>query len=109
MKYSFLIVATLALCSCGGVSPEEEGARMLSEARAALQAKDYNAARDTIMSLRKRFPTAIEARKQGILLLDSVELFAAEDSLAKADSAEWERLDVKAKFFRRKLQEDVKR
>ena len=44
-----------------------------------------------------------------ILLLDSVELFAAEDSLAKADSAEWERLDVKAKFFRRKLQEDFKR
>ena len=82
---------------------------MLSEARAALQAKDYNAARDTIMSLRKRFPTAIEARKQGILLLDSVELFAAEDSLAMADSAEWERLDVKAKFFRRKLQEDFKR
>lgn len=82
---------------------------MLSEARAALQAKDYNAARDTIMSLRKRFPTAIEARKQGILLLDSVELFAAEDSLAQADSAEWERLDVKAKFFRRKLQEDFKR
>ena len=82
---------------------------MLSEARAALQAKDYNAARDTIMSLRKRFPTAIEARKQGILLLDSVELFAAEDSLAKADRGEWERLDVKAKFFRRKLQEDFKR
>ena len=109
MKYSFLLVAMFAFCSCGGVSPEEEGARMLSEARTALQAKDYNAARDTIMSLRKRFPTAILARKQGILLLDSVELFAAEDSLAKADSADWERLDVKAKFFRRKLQEDVKR
>lgn len=82
---------------------------MLTEARNALQAKSYNAARDTIMSLRKRFPTAIEARKQAILLLDSVEMLAAEDSLTQADSANWERLDVKAKFFRRKLQEDLKR
>ncbi len=82
---------------------------MLGQARQALTAKQYNAARDTIMSLRKRFPTAIEARKQAILLLDSVEMMAAQDSLQAADSAEWERLDIKMKFFQRKLQEDLKR
>ena len=109
MKHYLPLAALVLMCACGGTSPEEEGGRMLVQARAALQAKDYNAAKDTILSLRKRFPTAIEARKRASLLLDSVEMIAAEDSLAKADSADWERLDVKAKFFRRKLQEDLKR
>lgn len=109
MKHYLSIAALVLMCACGGLSPEEEGARMVNEARTALQNKEYNAARDTIMSLRKRFPTAIEARKQAILLLDSVEMFAAQDSLTRADSADWERLDVKVKFFQRKLQEDLKR
>lgn len=109
MKYYLPFIVLMLVCACGGVSPEQEGARMVQEARTALQQKKYDTARDTIMALRKRYPTAIEARKQAILLLDSVEMFAAEDSLAHADSAEWERLDVKAKFFRRKLQEDLKR
>ncbi len=82
---------------------------MLKEARQALSGKQYNAARDTILSLRKRFPTAIEARKQAILLLDSVEMMAAQDSLQTADSAEWERLDIKMKFFQRKQHEDLKK
>jgi len=76
---------------------EEQGAVMLVQARQAYQSGDYSASRDTILSLRKRFPLAIEARKQAILLLDSVELMDAEgDSL-------------KQEFFRRKLQHDLSR
>ncbi len=108
-RYLFPLVVIAVFVACGGNSPEAEGAQMLKEARQALSVKQYNAARDTILSLRKRFPTAIEARKQAILLLDSVEMMAAADSLQTADSAEWERLDIKMKFFQRKLQEDLKK
>ncbi len=82
---------------------------MLDDARFALRYQHYSEARDTIFSLRKRFPTAIEARRQGILLLDSIELMAARDSLSKAEGPEWERLQVKAQFYERKLQEDQKK
>lgn len=109
MKHLIHLWAIAALCSCAGNTDETNGARMLQEARLALSNKNYDAARDTILSLRKRFPKAIEARKHAILLLDSVEMFAAQDSLQQADSTEWERLDIKAKFFQRKLQEDQKR
>lgn len=102
--------ALMALSTaCGSHSAEADGALMLQQARQALSARQYNAARDTIMSLRRRFPTAIQARRQAILLLDSVEMTAAADSLQYADSTEWERLDIKMKFFERKLQEDQKR
>ena len=64
---------------------------MLDEARRELSQKNFAAARDTIMMLR----------------LDSIELLGAADSLSRANGEEWERLDVKHKFFQRKLQEDL--
>lgn len=100
----------LALTSaCSGPTPEERAAGMLKEARYALSHHLYDEARDTIMSLRANCPTAIEARKQAILLLDSIELHAATDSLKLVSGEEWKRLDVKRQFFERKLQEDLKR
>ena len=70
---------------------------MLNEARAAYAQGNYAAARDTIMSLRERYPRALEARRQAILLLDSVELM---DAQQQQDT-------LKTEFFRRKLQHDV--
>ncbi len=75
-------------------SPEEMGQQMLNQARSAYARGEYAAARDTILSLRKRFPTAIEARRQAIFLMDSVEY-----QLAEGDS-------IKAEFYRRKLEHD---
>lgn len=66
----------------------------------------YDAARDSILSLRRRFPTAIETRSKALLLLDSVEMTAAKDSMGSATGEEWKRLSVKAQFYERKLQED---
>lgn len=111
MKKTMLTIcccAALLAAACAGDNAEEQGARMLRQSREALARKSYSEARDTIMALRRRYPTAIEARRQAILLLDSVEMEAALDSLSRADSADWERLDVKAKFYTRKLQEDQK-
>ncbi len=82
---------------------------MLAQARQHLSQSEYAAAKDTILSLRRQYPTALAARRQAILLLDSIEMMAAADSLQHADSTEWERLDVKRRFFERKLQEDLKR
>ncbi len=87
----------LALVSCGNhqPDPEQQGQQMLTEARACYAQGNYAAARDSIMSLRKNHPTALEARRQAILLLDSVEL-----QLAEGDS-------LKQEFFRRKLLHDI--
>lgn len=101
-----LLLVMLSACAS---NEEHEAQQMLQQARSALRQRLYSEARDSILSLRKKHPTAINARKQGILLLDSIELQAAADSLTKAEGNEWERLDVKRKFYERKLQEDQKR
>lgn len=101
-----LLLVMLSACAS---NEEREAQQMLQQARFALRHRLYSEARDSILSLRKKHPTAINARKQGILLLDSIELQAAADSLTKAEGNEWERLDVKRKFYERKLQEDQKR
>lgn len=101
-----LLLVMLSACAS---NEEREAQQMLQQARSALRHRLYSEARDSILSLRKKHPTAINARKQGILLLDSIELQAATDSLTKAEGNEWERLDVKRKFYERKLQEDQKR
>ena len=101
-----LLLVMLSACAS---NEEREAQQMLQQARSALRHRLYSEARDSILSLRKKHPTAINARKQGILLLDSIELQAAADSLSKAEGNEWERLDVKRKFYERKLQEDQKR
>lgn len=132
-----VIIASLFVTSCTLFESDQQrqerlGAEKLVAARHALVAGNYDEARDSIMSLRKNTPFAFEARKQAILLLDSIELLAARDSLdalppsirqlhittPTADDAiqiakgnlplvdEYERLLVKVQFFERKLLED---
>lgn len=110
MKHQLILVAAgTLLAACTQQTPDERAATMLKEARYALHHHHYDEARDTIFSLRRNCPTAIEARKQAILLLDSIEMMAATDSLRLATGEEWERLDIKRQFFERKLQEDLKK
>lgn len=99
----------LLLTSCTAETPEERGAAMLAQARYALHHHLYDEARDTIFSLRRNCPTAIKARQAAILLLDSIEMNAAADSMRLATGEEWERLSIKKQFFERKLQEDLKK
>ena len=111
MKHSALLslLAVTLLAACANETPQERAAIMLREARYALHHHLYNEARDTIFSLRRKCPTAIEARKQAIPLLDSIEMNAAADSLKLVTGKEWERLNVKKQFYERKLQEDLKK
>lgn len=111
MKYTitYPLLALTLLASCHSKDVNDQASEILSHARLALRHQNYNAARDSILSMRKKFPTAIEARKTGILLLDTIEIQAAIDSLSRATGAEWERLNVKKQFFERKLQEDKKK
>ena len=104
-----LFLLAILLVACSQQTPEERAASMLKDARYALHHHLWDEARDTIFSLRRNCPTAIEARKQAILLLDSIEMNAAADSLRLVTGEEWKRLNVKKQFFERKLQEDLKR
>ena len=119
-----LLLILLLLVGCKDARQEArdtqaaQGSVLLSEARSLCQTGRYDAARDTIQSLRRTCPLAIEARKQAILLMDSVEMLAAQDSLATLPermdtalagyAAEYERLSLKAQFFQRKLEHDKK-
>ena len=110
MKHiAILSLVAALLVACSQVTPEERAAAMLRDARYALHHHLYNEARDTIFSLRRNCPTALEARRQAILLLDSIEMNAAADSLRLVSGEEWERLNIKRQFFERKLQEDLKK
>ena len=108
MKQLLILLAAVLLVACSQETPEERAALMLKDARYALHHHLWNEARDTILSLRRNCPTAIEARRQAILLLDSIEMNAAADSLRLVTGEEWKRLNVKKQFFERKLQEDQK-
>jgi len=123
---SSLILASALFAACSGESQrdadEREGNRQLAAARALYAQGCYDAARDTIMALRNDHPLAVASRKQAILLLDSIELRAAQDSLNAllaqpvdtapttfVDVPEQERLSIKVQFFERKIQEDLKK
>lgn len=97
MKKLFLLIITVLWAACASEpNPEQQGAAMLDEARQLYASGQYATARDTILSLRKRFPMALEARKAAILLMDSVEI-----QLAEGDT-------LKQVFYRRKLKHDLK-
>ncbi len=103
------LLLLLLLVACNSVSPEEKAEIVLQRARTHLAQMQYNEARDSIYSLRRQYPGAIEARAKALLLLDSIEIAAAKDSLRSATGNEWKRLSIKVQFFERKLQEDKKK
>lgn len=100
---------------------EKAGQIYLKEAREALQQEKFIQAKQKITELRQQHPMAINARKEGILLLDSIELMHAAYQLRLVDAqlrdenepsdslkAEFEDLFNKVKFYRRKLEHDKK-
>ena len=126
-----LAALSISLCSCSSdkkseysekrEQAEKEGQNCLKEARNALSNKKYDIARESIEKMRKDFPLALNAREEGILLLDSVNLFEAENQIKivnqqirekskNQDSLqiEFEDLFQKSKFYKRKLEHDKK-
>lgn len=104
------ISVSVVLVACQGRQDDNAPAfAMIAQSRMHLAAQDYEVARNSILGMRKKYPAAIQARAAGLLLLDSIELAAACDSLDNAEGAERERLSLKYRFFERKLQEDLKK
>lgn len=97
---------------------EQEAQRKLQTARVFMQKEDFSQAKKTIEAMRKKDYLAITARKEGILLMDSICLQEAKMQLTKTDSLQQVRKasDIqleeacqKVQFYERKLQFDKQR
>ena len=86
MKHLILfIVAALMLAACGD-NAKQEAQKLLMEAQDHFEQGDLDAARKDIDSLRKTYPTIVEARKGALKLHQDIELKAAQDEMARTDS-----------------------
>lgn len=97
---------------------ELEAQRKLQTARVFMQKGDFAQAKKTIEAMRKKDYLAITARKEGILLMDSICLQEAKMQLTKTDSlqqvgkasgTQLEEACQKVQFYERKLQFDKQR
>lgn len=84
-KIGFVCVLGLLLAGCddGGEKKAQENLR---KAEAALQAENFNEAKLQIDSIRLLYPKAFEARRQGIQLMQQVDLQEQRKSLVYLDS-----------------------
>lgn len=83
-----ILFTTVLCCNCAkGPDAEAEASNMLNNARALMIEKKFTAAKDSVLKIRTQYPTAINGRKAGILLLDSIEMFHAEDSVIHMQAA----------------------
>ena len=87
-KTLYTLLLPIIVCSCTGQEDKEEeyAGRMLDAARTLMTEGNYVAAKDSILAMRETFPTAFKARATGIIVMDSIELLAAQDTLAIMDS-----------------------
>ena len=79
--------AALPLCSCGGDNVAKKAEEMLEQAKGEFGSGHYEEALSTIDSLRKDYPTAVEARKAALKLYQEVELKRSQLSIEQADKA----------------------
>lgn len=97
---------------------ETAAAALLDTARIALQAGGFDTARSKARSVKLRFPHALNAREDAILLLDSIEIFEAAAKVARLDATGHVEADEaiaverakaadKVEFFQQKLARDI--
>lgn len=105
---AILLLAAGALVSCERNNQEAEATLKLTDARVLLAAGEYEAARSAIMEIRREYPRALKVRRQAILVLDSIEMLAATDSIAIAQCIEdAEEYALRAEFYKKKIQHDA--
>ena len=83
-KALYTLLLPVIACSCTGQEDKEEeyAGRMIDAARTLMTEGNYVAAKDSILAMRETFPTAFKARATGIIVMDSIELLGAQDTLA---------------------------
>lgn len=97
---------------------EKTAQQYLSQARSKLAQKQLEAAKATIGDMRKKCYQAITARKEGILLMDSIDLEMARQELVRTDSllhagepqlsqSDFDEACRKVEFYERKLRHDI--
>ena len=86
MKHIWLLLALLALTSCKETE-EQMAADLLGEIESLYAQGDYDATLDSIMSLRERFPMAIEERRQALRIWQNASLKLAQADVIHTDSA----------------------
>lgn len=92
MKNIFLFIAIIAamasgMSSCGGNSAEKQAEEWLTRARELSDKGEYTKALAAIDSLRKDFPEAVNARREGLKLYQQTSLKAAQKVVEQADRA----------------------
>lgn len=82
----WLTVVLLFLAACED-GEKKAAVALLNQAERQFESKDYQAALNSIDSLRHLYPTAIEERKRALRLKQEISLRQAQDDLALTDSA----------------------
>ena len=95
MKKLIVLTCTLSLLTACGDSIEKKAGEKLAAARAAFERNDYNEAKLQIDSIKILYPKAFDTRKEGIKLMQQVELKEQQESLIYLDSM----LQVKQQEF----------
>lgn len=99
---------------------ETEAQRRLEVARQQVSEGAFNEAKQTVENMRKDCYLAIDARKEGVLLMDSIDLSLSRQELAHVDSLmcagnktvtqdDFDEACRKVQFYERKIQYDKKR
>ena len=132
MTAMLMLILTIIACSAGGGTKnnvntedrsearnkmETEAQARLSMARAKLAQMQCGEAKAIVIKMRKDCYLALSARKEGILLMDSIDIQQVKLELSKADSLmqkqhsistsdEFDEACRKVQFYERKLQYD---
>ena len=85
-KIGLLALLALAVLTGCGVGGEKEAQMRLQKAEAALQQENFSEAKLQIDSIKMLYPKAFEARKQGIKLMQQVDLKEQRKTLVYLDS-----------------------
>lgn len=86
-KAFFFIAAVLVILTACQKKNENDGATaLIAEIETLYEAGQYRTALDSIESLRRRFPTSVEARRKGLRLWQEASLKMAQEDLAATDS-----------------------
>lgn len=109
-KTAVLIVAgAMMAVACSQNKSEKQAKALLEKAEVEYKTGQYDKALRTIDSLRRTFPEAIKARKEGLKLYQDVALTQAQSDLARTDSMlqaarkEYERVKAEVETAKREL------
>ena len=85
--FFFIVTAFVVLTACQQKNENDEANALLAEIETLYETGQYRTALDSIESLRRRFPTSVEARRKGLRLWQEASLKMAQADIAVTDSA----------------------